>query len=371
MLRNLILLGSCLLINPSVALSDTCDNRVKDVSNSPTDAGPYKVGARTVNVGNLGIEVWYPSDVEDVSNLSPKTYDLRNQLPDREGAKIPDAENPIQFCDCYQDLPIAVGQESFPVVVFVHGTAAFRTQALPQMTHWASRGFIVLSADHPRIRLKDLLGRGGLIGAILANQKRDVRNMIAALNRGDRAFDFLEGRYDLTRIGLSGHSAGGNAIGDLGDIPGVKVLIPMTANRITPNPQIESVLVMGAARDGVVPYSSQESGYEGYPGQKTLVTINNAGHLAYSEICSLGAENGGILAIAIKNGVRVPSIVERLGYDGCAPDFLPPQETWEIINYATTAVLEDVLYCSETSAPALKALPSVFGDEVTFKSNQL
>ena len=46
-------------------------------------------------------------------------------------------------------------------VVFVHGTASFRTQSLTQMTHWASRGFVVLAADHPKIRLKDLLANLG------------------------------------------------------------------------------------------------------------------------------------------------------------------------------------------------------------------
>lgn len=46
---------------------------------------------------------------------------------------------------------------TYPLLMFVHGTAGFRTQSLHQIIHWASRGFIVASADYPGIQLYDLL----------------------------------------------------------------------------------------------------------------------------------------------------------------------------------------------------------------------
>lgn len=51
----------------------------------------------------------------------------------------------------------------YPVVVFAHGFSGFSGQSLPQMTHWASRGFVVVSADHPSVGLRTFL-RDGIMG---------------------------------------------------------------------------------------------------------------------------------------------------------------------------------------------------------------
>jgi len=40
-------------------------------------------------------------------------------------------------------------------VVFVHGTASFNVASAGTMAHWASRGFIVMAADHPGLNLAD------------------------------------------------------------------------------------------------------------------------------------------------------------------------------------------------------------------------
>ena len=86
-------------------------------------------------------------------------YDLREHLPKSEQGKISDSKNPWQACSCYRDLPIDEGHGPYPVLVFVHGTAGFRTQSLSQLTHLASRGFVVLAADHPGLMLADILAK--------------------------------------------------------------------------------------------------------------------------------------------------------------------------------------------------------------------
>lgn len=361
-----LIIGLILTFNQIPLIANDCDEAVSQLPDAPSARGPYEVGARTLTVTGRTLEVWYPSDgpTEGITN---KFYDLRDQLPDNEGNKIPDKQNPIQNCDCFADLTFAEGLDQRPLIVYVHGTAAFRTQALPQMTHWASRGFVVIAMDHPRIRLKDILSRGGFLGGIFANQKRDVRRVVAALKRSSTAPNFLQNKIDFDRIALAGHSAGGNAIAGLGDLAGVKVLIPMAANQVSDENSIESTLVLAAGRDGVVSPDSQLASYDRLEGPKTLVTIKNAGHLAYSEICSLGRDDGGILAIAQRNSVNVPNIVARLGYDGCADDFIEPTRAFEIINYASTAVLEETLYCSSKAGQALKDIASRFGEEIDFK----
>ena len=175
-------------------------------------------------------------------------------------------------------------QKRFPVIIFVHGTASFRTQALNQMTHWASRGFIVLSADHPRIRLKDILGPLGTIGAVFANQKRDVENILKALADLPEELQFLEDRIDLNNIGLTGHSAGGGAVGGLSSYPGVKIVMPMAGRGVEESSSLENVLFFGAERDGVGSYDGHKSGYTNYEGRADFVGLLNAGHLAFLKI---------------------------------------------------------------------------------------
>lgn len=80
-----------------------------------------------------------------------------SDLPDSEQGKIPDDDAPRIVGEAYRDLPIDADFGPYPVIVFVHGTAGYRYTSLPQMTHWASRGFVVLAADHPGLNLQDLL----------------------------------------------------------------------------------------------------------------------------------------------------------------------------------------------------------------------
>ena len=63
------------------AYSATCLDRQWDEVASPEVKGPWAVGAKTVKIGNLDTEVWYPSSA-DTQALSSKIYDIRNQLPD-------------------------------------------------------------------------------------------------------------------------------------------------------------------------------------------------------------------------------------------------------------------------------------------------
>ena len=125
----------------------------KQGGDDPGVRGPWPVGVQTVTIDGLTTEVWYPAKIGSQAGKAYAQYDIREQLPDKDATKIPDAKNPLQNCDCHRDLPLDTEHGKYPVVLFIHGTAAFRTQSLTQMTHWASRGFVVLSADHPKIRL--------------------------------------------------------------------------------------------------------------------------------------------------------------------------------------------------------------------------
>ena len=60
--------------------------------------------------------------------------------------------------------------------------------------------------------------------------------------------------------------------------------------------------------------------------------------------------------LAQKYGVEVNPLVALLATDGCLPEQLPPARGWQLINYATSAVLEAELQCSTRAATALSTL---------------
>lgn len=306
--------------------------------------GPWPVGARTVAVGELTAEVWYPAAPGSEAGLEKVRYDIRTGLPDSEQAKVPDADNPWQDCECWRDLPLDAAHGPYPAVVFVHGTAGFRSQSLEQVQHWASRGFVVVAADHPGLWLKDLIGSlcGG--GVVPQKLQQDIAALVAAIQAPAGELEFLAGHVDGERIAMAGHSAGGSAIAGGG--ASAQVLIPMAAGGVEAGAALKSTLILGAQADQVVAYSNQQDGFASSPAPKRLVGIANAGHLAFSSLCSLKNANGeDFLTLAAKYEVCGAQFAGAL-FD-CDPMYTPDPTGWKIVNFATAAVLESTLRCSD------------------------
>lgn len=306
--------------------------------------GPWPVGARTVTVGGLTVEVWYPAAPGSDAGMEPLRYDIRASLPDAEQGKVPDAKNPWQDCACYRDLPLDEAHGPYPGVVFVHGTAGFRSQSLEQVTHWASRGFVVVAADHPGLWLKDLLGSLCGVNAPAQQLGADISSLVGALKVPVGELGFLKDHVDGGRIGMAGHSAGGGAIKSFGGV--AQVLIPMAAGGVEPGAALTSTLVLGAQADQVVSYSSQQSGYDSSPARKRLIGIANAGHLAFSSLCSLkNADGQDFLSIAGEFNVCGAQFAGAL-FD-CKVSYTPDATNWQITNFATSTVLEETLHCAD------------------------
>ena len=338
---------------PSVA---DCDGTKRLAVPTDTGArGPWPVGAKTATVAGLTTEIWYPATLGSEAGKTKVQYDIRKQLPDGDASKIPDGDNPLQSCDCYAELPFDTDHGPYPLVLFIHGTAAFRTQSATQMTHWASRGFVVVAADHPGIGLKDILS-----GTFGGHQTADANALLDALKSPSGDASFLAGRLAEGKIAVAGHSAGGGALAGLG--ARVKVLIPMAAQGASAGPVLVSTLVLGGKDDGVSNYSSQQSGYETSPKKKRLVGLTNAGHLAFSDLCAIKKDGKGILQIAIDHGISVNPLIARLSEDGCKPGQLAPEKGWAIIDAASSAVLEETLTCSTTASAQLTGLKGKYAD---------
>lgn len=331
----------------------------------PDEPGPWPVGVRTTTVDTLDdtldVEVWYPAERGSQVGVRRVLYDVRQWLPESEAEKIPDDDAPWQICDCFRDLPLDRAHGPYPVVIFIHGTAGFRTQSLQHMEHWASRGFVVVAADYPKLFLGDLLEDplGGFGGADLPGDTQSVLDALQVLE-GDLAF--LDGHIDLDRLGMSGHSAGGAGVSGFGDV--ARVLIPMAAGGTQDGAALEASLVFAGMDDGVVSFDDTLAGWLGSPTPKWFVGIPGAGHLAFSDICAIQNDEGqDILGIALEHGVTNAGLASAL-FDGCGPEYLAPEAGWDVTNYASAAVLEAALQCNAEIDGDLSELDGAFPDLV-------
>ena len=271
------------------------------------------------------------------SGIDKVVYDIRAQLDPAEEQRFPTRKNPWHPCDCYRDLPLDTVRGPYPVIVFVHGTAGFRHQSLSFMTHWASHGFVVAALDHPGLKLGDLLAF-----RMSQNLGSDVSRLVEALDNPSGDMAFLAGAIDMSRLGASGHSAGGGTIRSWGSR--AQVLIPMASGGTDAGQSLKSSLILGGMDDGVAQYAGTKQGYEQTAGNKRLVGIANAGHLAFSDLCMVGRENGGLVQIAQEAGVSNANFASFLG-TAAIPDQLPAETSIEIVKYASTPVLQETLQC--------------------------
>lgn len=341
---------------PVVAEQPGCDGAA--LLEKPADyasAGPWPVGARVVSVDGLAAEVWYPAAPGSAEGLAQKRYDIRAWLPESERDKIPDAENPWQTCDCVADLPLDTARGPYPIVVFVHGTAGWRTQSLPLVTHWASRGFVVVAADHPGLYLADALDL-----KLQRDLAGDLAKLVPAVGGASGDLAFLAGHVDATRLGMVGHSAGGQAVSNQGSTSGVRVIESLAAGGVEAGSSLESSLIMGGTADAVAEYSNQVAGYEASPPKKRLIGIAGAGHLFPTDLCWLeNAAGQDILEVAQQYQVKNASLAGVL-FD--CPTSEPPRETTLAISrFGTAAVLEETLHCDDADpfAGFLERFPEV------------
>lgn len=316
----------------------------------PAMPGPWPVGAKTVTIGRLQVEVWYPGAVGSEAGKDKVRYDIRKSLNPSQRAIIPDADNTWQDCDCYADLPIDPDHGPFPVIVFVHGTAAFRHQSVHQTAHWASRGFVVVAADHPGLMLGDLLAQfcpDDPSGA--QNLSGDIDAMLAAIAAPAGSLAFLAGKVDAGRVGVIGHSAGGSAAANASGKPGVRVVASLAGNAVAkPGGMLEHVLFMGGKSDQVVSYGQVSTAWMGSAMPRDLVGITGAGHLVFSDLCDTRNSSGkSLLEVAQQYNLCGAALAGML-FD-CDPAYIPGPRGWDITNHATSAVFEPTLQCTTTT----------------------
>ena len=100
--------------------------------------------------------------------------------------------------------------------------------------------------------------------------------------------------------------------------------------------------------------------FNGSASPRELVGLNNAGHLAFSDLCSV-QNSDGLDIVEIGNQYGVCGVGAAAFLFDCDDAYLADPTGWAIINYATTTVLERYLQCRE-DGPDLSQIQSIYPD---------
>ena len=228
----------------------------------PSDPAAWgvPVGVSTFEHGGAILEVWYPAS-DSAADSPTELLFMQQFIPDVVQDALGEFSLPEVDTRAVRDAPLRVPESPYPVVVFSHGFGGFRLQSVDFATHLASRGYVVVAADHP----------GRSLGAVLPCLFTPVLEGCdleawggedTAPEQIDAILDWLPtatadggplaGALDLDHVGLSGHSAGGATTSRQGDADATfDALLPMGGADDTTRDV--PTLLMGGSCDGMFP----------------------------------------------------------------------------------------------------------------------
>lgn len=323
-----------------------------------TKLGPYAVGETTLKLvtNEAPVEVWYPARKKDARGKAKAQYDVVDWLPESFKDQVPAGESVTYPSGGVRGLDVARGR--FPLVVFSHGYAGYRDQS-SFLTAWlASWGFVVAAPDHHTRDLTAVLGFTSTNGT--GADVEDLRQTITLMAAKSKARSGrFAGHIDTSLVGAVGHSAGGGAIQELAAadrrVTTFVGLAPATREGKRPR---QPGLIMAGTTDGVISSDRIVSAYDKLKGPKRLVLVNG-GHHAFSDLCEVGSDQGGLLAVAEILHLPVPDQLKTLATDGCEPPSLPPTQVWPAVRQATIAHLRHVFGFDRTTK-GLRGLKAAF-----------
>ncbi|NFM30140.1 lipase [Clostridium botulinum] len=198
----------------------TDESRAETLSTSPDDKR------------EIMVNVWYPVDQKDIKGKTVEHY------PSELGEAISLVFNiPKQLFTHLSQVPthvvqgakISTAEPKYPVLLFSPGVRSTRFQSLTTIEELVSHGYIVVGLDHPYTSAKVTFPDGrsifykpdtksmtaselykhniGNVGIRVA----DVRFLLDTLTKWNKKDPnaLLQGKLDLERIGMFGHSYGG------------------------------------------------------------------------------------------------------------------------------------------------------------------
>jgi dienelactone hydrolase len=373
------MVAGCSSSGPATTSSVVSGDTVPTVSHlgptSFTNPGPFAAGETTLVLKANGplVEVWYPAARTSVKGRSQATYDVAEWLPPALRALIPAHFTGATYkTGAYRGVPVAAGR--FPLVVFSHGYSGFRVQSTFLIAWLASWGFVVAAPDLPDNDLTAVLSgvQSQGITADIAEQQQAIALMGADDAQESGPF---HSHIDMSRVAAIGHSLGGAISEGLAATdPRISTFIGMagatvgsfgqsTGGPTSIVPDKPGMLMVGTA-DQVVSPGGISKAFTAMRAPKRLVTLRNFGHLAFADICEIGAGQGGLLAIANEVHVTVPPSLKKLATDGCSAPDTPVSQGWPVIRQSVTAQLRHV-FGFDPSLEGLTGLKAAFPKSVS------
>jgi len=304
--------------------------------------GPYGVGERTLTLpSGSRVEVWYPARRVDVQGRWIARYNLVRWLP--SFYEVPDGFKVTYPSGGVRRVPVKQGE--FPLVVFSHGYAGFRTQSSSLTSAIASWGFVVAAPEHPSRDITKILGGPAGTTTDVEDLQATI-TLMKALNRSKASHFF--GHVDADHIAALGHSAGGRASEQLAlvdkrvdtfvGLAGASVGALDSEGAEVPD---KPGLLVAATDDGIVPLDKMQAAYAAMNAPKRFVEIGGSGHLVFSDICEIGAGEGGLTALAAAIGIDLAHLgsLSKLATDGCIDPAVAPTDAWPSIQQVVVAYL--------------------------------
>jgi len=319
------------------------------------ELGPHAVGVTTLSIptdagGTRDVLVWYPADAAASKAATPEVFKISDLLPPKFRALVPENLNPGLTLRAARDIPGDRTSGSFPIFVYSHGFGGYPSEYQHLLTHVASWGFVVVSPVHDERGLLSLLGEPRGIGVDEGKVLTDAATAARAANAEPssplQGIVKTDGKYVV-----GGHSAGTrSALEAANESAEVDGIVQMSGGgsfkdaAVSPRPVVPALFLTGST-DKVVPLADVTAAFESYNDPKMLVSFENAGHLSFTDICTIGRDQGGVLTIANKIGLTAllgdqgASQLQRLAGDGCAPEWITPEQTWPAQEHLTVAFL--------------------------------
>ncbi|MFH1014194.1 MAG: hypothetical protein V1769_06810 [Thermoplasmatota archaeon] len=216
-----------------------------DASFLPPLTGPYAVGVTTLHLVDPSREEWFSADPLDVRELVAKIWYPTEEIDPQHRVDYMDEttftwlkqQSPIPLVNiptiaytyvrphCYEQAVISKDAAPFPLLLFSHGYDGVDAIYTSFIEDAVSNGYIVVSINHPYIAGITVFPDGRVI-EIAPVPSQDVQEFfsrslrtviddvyfvldeITTINDID---DHLSGCFDLSKIGMYGHSFGGAA----------------------------------------------------------------------------------------------------------------------------------------------------------------
>jgi predicted dienelactone hydrolase len=241
----------------------------------PTQPGRHAVGLTTITFTKTS-----------VTTGQPRPLDTWIWYPARAGTGTPEGTY-------FRDAAVQPGR--WPLVLFSHGLCGVPNQSLFLTQALASWGFVVAAPPHPGNEFLDGVPACAEDAAdSFANRVADIRFVIDRMlalsaSPGTR----FTGRINPRRIGMSGHSLGGQTALRVAAVdPRVRATLALApaVHALVGELSITTPTLIAVGQvDSLAPLVTEAEPYFGMlHGPRFLVELLRTGHYAFSDICAAG-----------------------------------------------------------------------------------